>query len=391
MLQNTDFTVGLICALPIETTAVMAMLDETYPDLPQRPYDTNSYAYGRIGKHNVVLACLPAGSTGTISAAVVAEPLRQSFPAIRMGLMIGVGGGVPSSRNDIRLGDVVISQPTGKSGGIVQYDYGKSIQGQKFQRTEQLNRPSGVLLGAIARLQAQHGLRDSQMQAYMRTALENSTKLREQIQDTEPRNDQLFEADHKHVDEGNDCSRCDLGRLVPKRKIRRSSMPVIHYGTIASGNQVMRDGLLRDTLAKDLGVLCFEREAAGLMNSFPCLVIKGVSNYADSHKNKDWQSYAALAAAAYGKELLYSTPSQAVDGTAEASSHAGMSHIIILFTQLPNLNLCSTLARVPNAPLRVLARQTGTDIMQVLYKRCHNRTAGQRGQVYQTTRTVHQA
>jgi nucleoside phosphorylase len=79
---------------------------------------------------------------------------------------------------------------------------------------------------------------------------------------------------------------------------------MIHYGLIASGNQLMKDALIRDNLAVEKNVLCFEMEAAGLMNRFPCLVIRGICDYADSHKNKDWQGYAAMAAAAYVNALL---------------------------------------------------------------------------------------
>jgi nucleoside phosphorylase len=80
--------------------------------------------------------------------------------------------------------------------------------------------------------------------------------------------------------------------------------PAIHYGLIASANQVMKDATVRDALTEEKGVLCFEMEAAGLMNHFPCLVIRGICDYADSHKNKQWQGYAAMTAAAYAKELL---------------------------------------------------------------------------------------
>ena len=67
----------------------------------------------------------------------------------------------------------------------------------------------------------------------------------------------------------------------------------------------MRNGIDRDRISRELGgVLCFEMEAAGLMNTFPCLVIRGICDYSDSHKNKDWQAYAAATAAAYAKELL---------------------------------------------------------------------------------------
>src|SRR5690606_20569016 len=83
------------------------------------------------------------------------------------------------------------------------------------------------------------------------------------------------------------------------------ALPIsIHYGLIASGNQVMKDAFIRDKLAKEKDILCFEMEAAGLMNHFPCLVIRGICDYSDSHKNKEWQGYAAMTAAAYAKDLL---------------------------------------------------------------------------------------
>ncbi|KAL2822250.1 nucleoside phosphorylase domain-containing protein [Aspergillus cavernicola] len=78
----------------------------------------------------------------------------------------------------------------------------------------------------------------------------------------------------------------------------------VHYGLIASGNQVMKHATSRARIAKKYNILCFEVEAAGLMNQFPCLVIRGICDYADSHKNKERQCYAAATAAAYAKELL---------------------------------------------------------------------------------------
>jgi nucleoside phosphorylase len=89
--------------------------------------------------------------------------------------------------------------------------------------------------------------------------------------------------------------------------------PAIHYGLIASANQLMKDARVRDTLAAEKDVLCFEMEAAGLMNYFPCLVIRGICDYSDSHKNKEWQGYAAMAAAAYAKELLCRIPPNKIE------------------------------------------------------------------------------
>jgi nucleoside phosphorylase len=75
----------------------------------------------------------------------------------------------------------------------------------------------------------------------------------------------------------------------------------------------MKDALTRDALAGKNGVLCFEMEAAGLMNHFPCLVIRGICDYSDSHKNKEWQGFAAMMAAAYAKDLLCQIPPNKVE------------------------------------------------------------------------------
>ena len=107
---------------------------------------------------------------------------------------------------------------------------------------------------------------------------------------------------------GHTCESCNKESAV-ERQPRGNQDIMVHYGTIASGNLVMRDGTTRDIVSSEFGgVLCFEMEAAGLMNSFPCLVIRGICDYADSHKNKKWQAYAAGTAAAYAKEVLSIIP-----------------------------------------------------------------------------------
>ena len=100
----------------------------------------------------------------------------------------------------------------------------------------------------------------------------------------------------------------------PQRDEEEDEEPVIHYGVVASSNQLMKDAVLRDKLAKEKDVLCFEMEAAGLMNHFPCLVIRGICDYSDTHKNKAWQGFAAMAAAAYAKDLLRQIALSKVEG-----------------------------------------------------------------------------
>src|SRR5271163_1986395 len=162
-MKHQDYTVGWICALPTEMAAAQAMLDERHNPLQQDRYDYNAYVLGRIEVHNVVLACLPSGVTGTISAARVAMQMLSTFKWLKFGLMVGIGGGVPSEENDIRLGDIVVSKPIGTSGGVIQYDFGKTVQDGRFTQTGSLNRPPDVLLTALANLQAKHLMEDHEL------------------------------------------------------------------------------------------------------------------------------------------------------------------------------------------------------------------------------------
>ncbi|KAK1238471.1 hypothetical protein MKX07_006617 [Trichoderma sp. CBMAI-0711] len=297
-LQPSDYTVGWICALPIELAAAQEMLDEEHEIIDDK--HTCSYTLGRIGDHNVVLATLPAGQTGTNSAAAVAVQLQSDFPAMRFGLMVGVGGGVPSVE-DVRLGDVVVSQPQSMHGGVVQYDLGKTRPGG-FERTGFLNTPPTVLLNAISQLQARQLRSKDMLSVHISRANHLPHFTRENAGA-----DHLYEATYQHVG-ASSCDSCSSTYLID-RPVRKGLGVRVHHGTIASGNQVMRDGVARDKLSEELGgVLCFEMEAAGLMNRFPCLVIRGICDYADSHKNASWQPYAALTAAAYARELLSVVP-----------------------------------------------------------------------------------
>jgi nucleoside phosphorylase len=231
--------------------------------------------------------------------------MQSAFTSIRFGLMVGIGGGVPSADSNIRLGDVVVSRPENNHGGVVQYDFGKSTP-SGFKRTGFLNAPPKILQNAISHLRAKHMRGESRFPEYISKFDRLSTFTRAYAGP-----DVLFDSHYNHIG-GTTCEDCDKERTLT-RTSRGQQGSIIHYGTIASGNQVMRDAAERDQVSSDFGgVLCFEMEAAGLMNEFPCLVIRGICDYSDSHKNKRWQPYAAGAAAAYAKELLSIIPANEI-------------------------------------------------------------------------------
>ncbi|GIJ90496.1 hypothetical protein Asppvi_009451 [Aspergillus pseudoviridinutans] len=295
--SHYDYTVAWISALPLEMAAARQMFDKFHDRLPQPLTDTNTYTLGNICGHNVVLACLPSGVYGTTSAATVVAQMRSTFPRLQYGLLVGIGGGAPSEKVDIRLGDVV----------VIQYDYGKTVAGGRFEQSGMLNRPPEILLTPMSKLQAELHCHENPIANPLLERSEANGGIGFGFPYPGHSHDLLFESTYAHVGSDDTCQNCDALHLVP-RKARASDEPKIHYGLIASANQVMKDGPTRDMLTRNLDILCFEMEAAGLMNHLPSIVIRGICDYSDSHKHKDWQPYAALTAAAYGRLLLSVVP-----------------------------------------------------------------------------------
>ncbi|KAF4497149.1 hypothetical protein FAGAP_6672 [Fusarium agapanthi] len=342
---HNDYHVGWVCALPTEQTAAIAMLDQRHQNLTKPPNDNNTYTLGSVGKHTVVIACLPRGKIGNISAATVATNMISTFPNIKFCLMVGIGGGIPPK---VRLGDVVVSTPVGAFPGVVQYDLGKAHQGGKFERTGALNSPPNALLAALTMVESEHDLTGSRIPDYLEEVEKKWPRLAPKYLNSDSLKDQLFKANYDHVskstadgsvvriddqeaeesDTEDDCRFCDTSQTV-KRKSREMR---VHYGLIASGNEVIKDSVFRDKLNRDLGgqVLCVEMEAAGLAHNFPCITIRGICDYADSHKNKAWQAHVAAVAAAFAKELLGQVQASDVEREPTAEKVLNQIHETVL-------------------------------------------------------------
>ncbi|KAF4806501.1 Vegetative incompatibility protein HET-E-1 [Colletotrichum siamense] len=251
------------------------------------------------------MAVLP--EYGTSAATAVAKDMEHSFPNVSIGLMVGIGGGAPTQNNDIRLGDIVVGTARNGQSSVVQYDFRKAVQGQSFQQTGLLNQPPWRLSTAVKGLQARHRKNGHQIEETISDILDDYPNLKSEYARPNLDSDRLYVSSvvHPSMAEGPCAEVCghDPSKLVG-RPARAVGKLVVHYGTIASANQVMKDALIRDKLAIENNFLCFEMEAAGLSNTLPCLVIRGICDYSDSHKNKAWQGYAAIAAAAYAKHLL---------------------------------------------------------------------------------------
>jgi len=291
-LTHSDYTVAWICALSIEQTAAIAMLDEEHADLPQPPSDPNAYSLGSLSKHNIVIACLPKGRIGNSSSATVITQLINTFRNIKISLLVGIGGGMPP---EVRLGDVVVSSPTHVYPGVVQWDLGKAEQEGGFRRIGALDNPPTALLTALGKLESKHELHGSSIQQYLKEVSIKHENLSEDYTCSDGLEDILFRPEYSHREsediqdrtstkkrkhrdtagkEEPACRYCDRAMEI-KRPARHRQ---IHYGLIASGNQVIKDAGVRDRINRRLDghVRCFEMEAAGLMTSFPCVVIRGI-------------------------------------------------------------------------------------------------------------------
>ena len=325
MSDPDQYTVGWICALETEYVAARAFLEKKH-SRPEKlsPNDNNHYTLGEIGGHQVVIAVLPHGEYGTSSAAGVARDMVHSFPNIRFGLLVGIGGGVPT-KHDIRLGDIVVSSSRNGRGGLLQYDLGKELQGQEFHQSGFLNQPPPILRTAVAGLQAQYDEEGHQLKESIQVVLEGNKRLKRKYAQPSLETDRLFKSEFTHPNLEGSCGEvCDNSKLIRRpTRTDEEDDPAIHYGLIASGNRVIKDATFRDKLAAEQDVLCFEMEAAGLINHFPCLVIRGICDYADSHKSKEWQGYAAMMAAAYAKDLLYQVVPQRVIAERKAGEVLG--------------------------------------------------------------------
>jgi nucleoside phosphorylase len=324
-----DFEIAIICALRLEADAVEALFDKFWGDdgeiYGKVPGDPNAYTTGVIGSHNVVLAHMPG--MGKNSAAAVASSFRFSFEGIKLALVVGICGGVPRATDgeEILLGDIIISD------GVIQRDFGKQYPNEFVRKDalqDCLGRPNPEIRALLNKLKGyKSGTRLKDNTSRYLIDLQQNPDINVGYPGVDA--DKLFEPTyrHKHHDfpactlcskgekkENEVCQtalvlscselKCNEYKLVPRSRLSKAMEPMTHYGLISSGDTVMKSGEHRDTIAASDNVIAFEMEGVGVWDVFPCVVIKRVCDYADSHKNKGWQNYATATAAACMKAFL---------------------------------------------------------------------------------------
>ncbi|KXX74715.1 Aminodeoxyfutalosine nucleosidase [Madurella mycetomatis] len=336
--RREDFQIAIICALPLEYDAVSLLFDQFWDEDGEQygraPGDTNTYTTGRIGKYDVVLALLP--NMGKAAAAAAAASVRSSYPGLKLAFLVGICGGVPGAGADeALLGDVVISKT------VVQHDLGRQFPNAFVAKNtveDNLGRPNKDIRSLIASFETELGRERLQQKAgeYLKGLQSAAARKRRRCNYQYPgaTEDKLFAAAYRHrhrapqscavcngemdgfCEEAAKAScaelHCDEGQLVVRKRLEMKQdlktdgiqCPEILIGRMASGDTVMKSGEHRDQIAREQNVIAFEMEGAGAWDEVPCIIVKGICDYADSHKNKMWQPFAAATAASVMKAVL---------------------------------------------------------------------------------------
>lgn len=291
-------TIGIITALPKEYIAVNILLDNKNDKYKIPGSGAGSrYCLGEIisesgNKHNIVLATVGKGNN---IAATRASLLLEHFPNVKSIIMVGIAVGVPNPNNvddQVRLGDIVVSTEN----GVIQYDLIKQ-EIQEITHRNPPRPPSASLMEAVRYLEAGEILGNRPWEKYIAQSL-SQLKINRPPEDK----DVLYSFD-------------DRKRPIkhPEDPKRIKDQPRVFIGSIASANILQKDPKAIDELREKFGVKAVEMEASGIADAtwnheVGYLVVRGICDYCDSHKNDEWQQYAAVVAAAYTRALIESMP-----------------------------------------------------------------------------------
>ena len=280
-----EITVAWICPLAVEGQAALLMLDEFYDEIPQRKHGQSlQYIMGRMCDQDIVIVRFPEGEVGIgVSGSVIGE-MTQYLPSLELVFLVGLGAGLPSEskKRDIRLGDVAVAVPGDDHSGIIHYTLQKIMDGGETKVKGFTNATSKVLRSAVGRIRTTGGFSQGSFLDHLND-LQDNPKAKSFFRPGDIRPSPSYSLPSER-DSGND--------------------PVVHYGTILSGDSVVKSKELRDSLRDKHDAICIEMEAGGLMNTWPAVVIRGISDFGDSSKNDEWHKYGSVTAAAYAKEVL---------------------------------------------------------------------------------------
>jgi nucleoside phosphorylase len=300
--------------MSIELIPAIAALDEEYDVENEGGY---LYRRGKIGQHYVALVTL--SQTGLAAAADAASRMSSVFTNIEIMLVVGIAGGTPSYESETKqivLGDIVVSMPGPGHGGIFQYDSGAWDRDGRLKVLTHTNSPADRVKNLVNHLRGESiSATLPQLLASMRSKIPEEFVNQYLDQILHKEGDRVFPSNYGHVRERELCTSCCEPAKAKQRSdrgaeaTRKIDSPRVHYGCIGSTSQLQMSASMRDRLRdSSRQVLAYEMETSGVINTHSALAIRGICDYADSHKNKIWQKYASATAVAYAKVLLQNLP-----------------------------------------------------------------------------------
>ncbi|KAH7152006.1 nucleoside phosphorylase domain-containing protein [Dactylonectria estremocensis] len=344
--SRSEFEIAIVFALSREYNSVSRLVDQFWEtNCGRAAGDSNAYVTGRIGDFNIVLLCL--SDVGKSSAASTTACLRMIFLELKLVLLPGICGGVPSPGmgEELLLGDVVIDKT------VVQYDLGKRYP-ERFQTKDNLDDSLGRLTKNAGNFVTSFE-KDMEREKLEERAASHLAKIQTLALGKQRKTsyqylgaiiDVLFKANYRHRHQNTSQKLCDecngasgaaceesrrlscknLGcdenellqceRLKEKQDlessglIKESQASYVFVGRFGSGDTVLTSGEKRNTIAKRQGVMAFKMEGARVWDEIPCIIAKGVCDYTDSHKNDLWQDFAAAPAAGVTMALIEQYP-----------------------------------------------------------------------------------
>ena len=234
---------------------------------------------------------------GTDTAAAVGSHAFRTHRNIEYALMVGIAGACPNPANPeehVRLGDVVVSDAKGV------FDYGhvkRTPEGDEHRGHHQ--RVSTSMLNAFNAL-----VTDSMLGQHPWEAILARSTIPASFRRPPAESDVLRASDY-------------AADIIPHPTDppRRPDQPRLHGGAIGTADILLKDRTLRDRLRDQHGVRAVEMEGSGMQTAAwlanrQFIVVRGACDYADLHKNNEWQNYAALAAASVARCLIERMPSE---------------------------------------------------------------------------------
>lgn len=315
--SNKQPTIAIITAHYSEKLAVDTMIEnqETFVRYTTVG-ESNIYTLGNIGAHRVVCTKLPTvghDRSASIAAGSTTTRLLGTFQKVDHVFLVGTAGGVPhytDYNKHVRLGDVVVATPPSGQKFIYMYcDSAKTLENGSYEFETKSWGPPDLSLQNIAYQLKNQGEEKDGPSPWLQYMTEGNNKLSAQEMD--------FSRPSENTDKlymsigGSDV--IEVSHPLPPEgteNVRDPTKPRIHLGVIASGRCVVGDDQMRQDFASQLAVVAYDQEFDAVVESIygnrkdQYVLIRGICDYHDGTRNKEWQPYTALAAAAFMKAII---------------------------------------------------------------------------------------